>query len=124
MGDTNPLTGVSGPSKFAVREDLPPSQNYGDRKVMQEDIAGASTRPNPDVNPAVKPEPIVELFAPSGNKAQDVMAGVDMGPDVGSNALGMTKVTVKLSDTLAKMLPYDTTGEIAVLYQQALARGD
>jgi hypothetical protein len=52
------------------------------------------------------------------------MAGVDMGPDVGSNALGMTKVTVKLSDSLATMLPYDTTGEIAVLYQEALAQGN
>lgn len=120
MGDRNPLTGVSGPGKFSVREDLPPSQNYGDRKVMQEDIAGAPTRSQSEI----KPEPIVELFAPTTNKAQDIMAGVDIGPDVGSKALGMTKVTVKLSDTLEKMLPYDTTGEIAVLYQQALARGD
>jgi hypothetical protein len=29
----------------------------------------------------------------------------------------------RLSDTLAKMLPYDTTGEIGILYQQAAARG-
>jgi hypothetical protein len=29
----------------------------------------------------------------------------------------------KLSNTLAKMLPYDQTGEISILYQQALARG-
>ena len=64
MGDTNPLTGVSGPGKFAVREDLPPSQNYGDRKVMQEDIAGASTRPQP----IAKPEPMIGLFAPTQRK--------------------------------------------------------
>jgi len=25
---------------------------------------------------------------------------------------------------LAKLLPFDNTGEIAILYQQALARGD
>jgi hypothetical protein len=30
----------------------------------------------------------------------------------------------KLSDTLAKMIPYDTTGEIIILYQNALARGN
>jgi hypothetical protein len=29
----------------------------------------------------------------------------------------------KLSDTLAALLPFDTTGEISVLYQMALSRG-
>jgi hypothetical protein len=36
----------------------------------------------------------------------------------------MSKNTVKLSDSLAAMLPYDNTGEIAVLYQEALAQGN
>jgi hypothetical protein len=36
----------------------------------------------------------------------------------------MAKSSEKLSDTLAKMLPYDTTGEIAILYQDALSRGN
>jgi hypothetical protein len=35
----------------------------------------------------------------------------------------MQSSTVKLSDTLAKMIPFDPTGETAVLYQQMLARG-
>jgi hypothetical protein len=35
----------------------------------------------------------------------------------------MAKSNEKLSDTLAKMIPYDTSGEVAILYQQALARG-
>jgi len=30
----------------------------------------------------------------------------------------------KLSTALARMLPYDQTGEIEILYQQALARGN
>ena len=34
---------IGGPGKFSVREDLPPSQNYGDRKAMAEQIAGAPT---------------------------------------------------------------------------------
>jgi hypothetical protein len=29
----------------------------------------------------------------------------------------------KLSDVLADMIPYDTTGEIQYLYQNALSRG-
>jgi hypothetical protein len=36
----------------------------------------------------------------------------------------MSKINVKLSDTLAQMLPFDTTGEVAILYQNALARGN
>jgi hypothetical protein len=36
----------------------------------------------------------------------------------------MNKNTIKLSDSLAQMLPYDSTGEIAVLYQEALAQGN
>ena len=122
MGDTNPLTGVSGPGKFSVREDLPPSQNYGDRKVMQEDIAGAPTSPNPDVNPAIKAQP-VGLYATS-DEVRPITSGLDMGDGPGSSALMMNKSSAKLSDSLATMLPYDTTGEIAVLYQEALAQGN
>jgi hypothetical protein len=36
----------------------------------------------------------------------------------------MKKSSVKLSDTLAPMLAFDTTGEIGILYQDALSRGD
>ena len=42
----------------------------------------------------------------------------------GSAALGMRTRQARLSDTLEKMLPYDTTGEITILYQQALAKGN
>jgi hypothetical protein len=47
-----------------------------------------------------------------------------MGAGPGSSALMMQKNVIKLSDSLAQMLPYDTTGEIAVLYQEALAQGN
>lgn len=93
MGDTNPLTGVSGPGKFAVREDLPPSQNYGDRKVMQEDIAGASTRPNPDVSSAAKPEPMVGLFASTQRKNEPITSGIPLGAGPGPEAMGMQDAT-------------------------------
>jgi hypothetical protein len=47
-----------------------------------------------------------------------------MGAGAGSDALMMGKSTEKLSDVLVKMLPYDTDGSIAILYQDALARGN
>jgi hypothetical protein len=47
-----------------------------------------------------------------------------MGAGPGSEVLMMGKSATKTSDTLAKMLPFDTDGSIAILYQQAIARGD
>jgi hypothetical protein len=35
----------------------------------------------------------------------------------------MRPAVEKLSDVLAKMIPYDETGEIAILYQRAASRG-
>jgi hypothetical protein len=112
---------IGGPGKFSVREDLPPSQNYGDRKAMAEDIAGAPTTGKPDARPvpasdikeAVKPTPITPMFAPTERPDEDVM--LTAGPPKPAEG--------KLSDTLAALLAFDTTGEISVLYQMALSRG-
>jgi len=133
----NPLQGVSGPSKFSVRTDLPPSENYGDRKAMQEIIAGAPTARTPDVRglptgqvqaaaQAAPQEQVTPLFAPSQRPGEDIMTGNRLGPGAGPEILGMQSqfAQVKLSDTLAKMIPFDTTGEIIILYQDALARGN
>ena len=112
---------IGGPGKFSVREDLPPSQNYGDRKAMAEDIAGAPTTGKPDARPvpasdikeAVKATPLTQMFAPTERKDEDIMTIA--GPPQPAEG--------KLSDTLATLLPFDTTGEISVLYQMALSRG-
>jgi hypothetical protein len=120
MAEKVPLAGVSGPGKFSVREDLPPSQNYGDGEQLKADIAGAPTT----VQPAAKPQPLTGLFAPTERPSSPITTGIDMGEGPGSEILMMGKSSVKLSDTLAQMLPFDTTGEIAILYQNALARGN
>jgi hypothetical protein len=69
-------------------------------------------------------EDVVPLYAPTQRPDEPITAGIAMGGGVGPEGLMMTKQAVKTSDTLAKMLPFDTTGEIGILYQQALARGD
>lgn len=134
----NPIRGVSGPGKFSVRTDLPASQNYGDRKAMQEQIAGAPTARTPDVRgiPAgqvqaaaqkgVAQEEVVGLFEPTKRPEEPITAGIAIGAGPGPEALGLQSqfAQAKLSDTLAKMIPYDTTGEIIILYQNALARGN
>lgn len=130
----NPLAGASGPGKYAVRSDklTMGSTSYGEGKETQEikssqplattpDVKGARAS---DVREAATQAPVTELFAPTERVGEPVTAGIDLGPGPGANALMMAKVTAKTSDALAKMLPFDTTGEIGILYQQALARGD
>ena len=130
----NPIRGVSGPGKFSVRTDLPASQNYGDRKAMQEQIAGAPTARTPDVRglptgqvqaaaQAAPQPPVTELFAPTQRPNEPITSGVAVGPGPGPEVMGYAGQSEKLSDILSQMLPYDTDGEIAILYQQAVSRG-
>jgi hypothetical protein len=130
----NPIRGVSGPGKFSVRTDLPASQNYGDRKAMAEQIAGAPTARTPDVRglptgqvqaaaQAAPQPPITELYAPTQRPDEPVTSGVAVGPGPGPEVMGYAGQSEKLSDILSQMLPYDTDGEIAILYQQAVSRG-
>ena len=136
---TNPMQGVSGPGKFAKRTDLQyqPTE-YGQGVEYDAQKAGAPLATTPDVrgatNTAVRQaaesaattpqEALTPLFAPSQRPQEPITTGIDMGPGAGSNILSMRPAaTEKLSDTLAKMLPYDQTGEITILYQNALARG-
>jgi hypothetical protein len=129
----NPIRGVSGPGKFSVRTDLPASQNYGDRKAMQEQIAGAPTARTEDVRglptgqvqaaaQAAQP-PVTELYAPTQRPDEPITSGVAVGPGPGPEVMGYNGQSEKLSDILSQMLPYDTDGEIAILYQQAVSRG-
>ena len=139
----NPVKGVSGPGKFSSRTDLPPSSGYGDGVQTAEIAGGAPMASTPDVRGATNTElraagrqgqgaasmqqtPITPLFAPTQRPNEPVTAGIDMGPGAGSNALLMKSnfAQRKMSDILAEMIPYDTTGEIQYLYQNALSRGN
>jgi hypothetical protein len=130
----NPIKGVSGPGKFSVRTDLPASENYGDRKAMAEQIAGAPTARTADVRglptgqvqaaaQAAPQAPITELYAPTQRPDEPITSGVAVGPGPGPEVMGYAGQSEKLSDILSQMLPYDTDGEIAILYQQAVSRG-
>jgi hypothetical protein len=128
----NPLAGVSGPGKYSVRTDNLDmgSTAYGEGVKTAAIKAGAPLGKTGDVKGipasevrAVAQEPITSLYAQSARPNEPISAGVDVGPGPGSEALAMKPAVGKLSDTLAVLLPYDTTGEISVLYQNALSRG-
>lgn len=129
----NPLAGPSGPSKFSTRTDKLElgSTSYGEGKETQaiksaEPLAKTpDTRPTPAsvVREAAQAAP-VGIFDPTQRAGEAIETGIDRGPGAGSAVLSMAKAGVKTSDTLAKMLPFDTDGTIAILYSEAVARGD
>jgi len=132
---TNPMQGVSGPGKFAKRTDLEyQSQSYGDGVAYDAAKSGAplARAPKsplltqaPQVPTSGMPAPTgIGLFEPTQRPNEPITQGVDVGAGAGSEVLAMAKSSEKLSDTLVKMLPYDTDGSIAILYQDALARGN
>jgi hypothetical protein len=118
----NPLAGPAGPGKYSTRTDKLDmgSIAYGEGIETAAIKSGAPLATTPNV----RPEPVTELYAPTQRPEEPITAGIDMGEGPGSQSLMMAKSSEKLSDTLAKMLPYDTTGEIAILYQDALSRGN
>jgi len=133
---TNPMQGVSGPGKFAKRTDLQyKPDSYGDGVAMDALKSGAPLASTPDVRGATNTsvrqaaasagQAPTSLYAPTERPQEPVTHGVDVGAGAGSEALTMKSqfAQAKLSDTLAQMLPFDTTGEIGILYQRAVARG-
>lgn len=132
----NPIAGVSGPGAYSKRTDVGTPEMkmgsiaYGEGIETQAIKQGAPLSKSEGARPAPASEvrgaaqSSVGLYDTTQRPNEPVTSGIDSGPGVGSSALGMNKVQVKLSDTLAAMLPYDTSGEVAVLYQDALARGN
>jgi hypothetical protein len=128
----NPMAGVSGPGKYAVRTDnlRMGSTAYGEGVETSAIKSGAPLSRTPDQRPMPAAEvreaamgPVTGLYDPTQRPDSPITTGIDIGPGAGSSALMMAKSGEKLSDILAKMLPYDTTGEVAILYQRAASRG-
>ena len=128
----NPLAGVAGPGKYSVRTDNLDmgSIAYGEGVETAAIKAGAPLAKTGEVRgmPASEvravAEEVIPLFAETQRPNEVISSGIDIGPGVGSQALMMSKSVTKTSDTLAKMLPFDTDGSIAILYSEAVARGD
>jgi hypothetical protein len=127
-----PLAGASGPGKFSKRTDMSlGSTSYGEgaeTAALNTAAPKSKTRGIADDvggRPANPPTPVTPLFAPSERPNEPITNGIDIGPGAGSEALMMQSqfANRKLSDILVEMIPYDTTGEIQYLYQNALSRG-
>ena len=131
---TNPMQGVSGPGSFSKRTDLQyQSTGYGDAVAYDANKSGAplertggvKTSQAPTVSSAGAASTMPGLYDPTERPDVPITNGIASGPGAGPEVLQMAKpaITEKYSDTLAKLLPYDESGEIAILYQDMLARG-
>jgi hypothetical protein len=129
----NPLAGPAGPGKYSTRTDNLDmgSIAYGEGVETAAIKSGAPLAKTGEVRGmpasevrAAAQESVVPLFAETQRPNEPISSGVDIGPGVGSQALMMSKSVAKTSDILAKMLPFDTDGSIAILYSEAVARGD
>lgn len=130
-----PLAGASGPGKYSKRTDMnlgsiaygegqeTASLNTGAAKSktrgVADDVGGRPANP-------VAQAPVTSLYAASERPNEPVTTGIAMGDGAGPEALMMQSQFAerKLSDVLADMIPYDSTGEIQYLYQNALSRGN
>ena len=134
MSMMNPLAGPSGPGKYSTRTDKLSlgSTSYGDdtaalntaapkskTRGVADDVGGRPANP-------VSQTPLTPLYAQSERPEEPITNGINMGPGAGSEALMMQSQFAdrKLSDILVDMIPFDNTGEIAILYQDALSRGN
>ena len=134
MSMMNPLAGPSGPGDKSTRTDqlkigsafysddtaeintaAPKSKTRG----VADDVGGRPANP-------VSQTPLTPLYAQSERPEEPITNGINMGPGAGSEALMMQSQFAdrKLSDILVDMIPFDNTGEIAILYQDALSRGN
>jgi len=63
------------------------------------------------------------LFSPTQRPDEPVTAGAPFGPGDGPNYTNGIRPTNSLTETLEKLLPYDTNGDIANLYIMSKNRG-
>ena len=130
-----PLAGASGPGKFSKRTDMNlGSTAYGEGQetaMLNSAAPKSKTRGIADnvggrpADPLAQMTPVTPLFAPTQKPTEPITAGVAVGEGAGPEALMMQSKFAqrKLSDILADMIPYDDTGDVAILYQQVIARG-
>jgi hypothetical protein len=109
-----------------------PGLPYGEGKALMQTQQSAPLAAAPSIEQSGMPsglasaaasQPVISLNAPSQRPDEPVTFGANAGPGPGIEALGLTQQGQSTSQVLQKLLPYDETGEIAALYEQALLRG-
>lgn len=121
--------GAGGTGKQALRY-IPDMKSLGstgaETMAQQRAVPMSKVEPveNATLSNFMSAVPPTQLYSRSERTNEPITSGINIGNGANANALMMSKSVVKTSDTLAAMIPFDNTGEIAILYQEFLARGD
>jgi hypothetical protein len=110
-----------------------PGLPYGEGQALMQTQQSAPLAAAPSIEQSGMPsglasaaasQPIIPLNAPSQRPDEPITFGANAGPGPGTNILGLpTLGESSLIQILEELLPYDQTGEIAQLYEEALLRG-
>jgi hypothetical protein len=109
-----------------------PGLPYGEGQALMETQRSAPLAAAPSIEQSGMPsglasaaasQPLTPLNSPSQRPEEPVTFGADAGPGPGMEVLGAMPQGQTTAQVLLKLLPYDETGEVAALYEQALLRG-
>jgi hypothetical protein len=109
-------TGGAGQSGTQAAKYIP-GLPYGEgQATMTQQMSAPMAGPSPML-PSVTP-----LFSPTERPDEPVTSGMDFGAGPGSEVLNLPQERL-LSETLAAMLEYDSTGDVQAIYDFAVSRG-
>ena len=125
---------VSGPGALSRRTDGGPTQGakyipggkYGESKALMDAQTAApmaaSRQPSmPQQSAGLSP--LTLLTAPTERPNEPPTAGMSFGPGPGLEAVGIVQQNQNLSSVLAKIAPYDKTGQVTELMNYLTSRG-
>lgn len=130
---------VSGPGTLSRRTDGGPTQGakyipggqYGEAKALmdQQQSAPMAAASKPSISTArtggilQSLPPVTPLTAPTERPNEPLTAGMPFGPGPGPEAFATQQSSQSLSQTLSKIVQYDTTGQLTELYDYLVSRG-
>jgi hypothetical protein len=110
-----------------------PGLPYGEGKALMQTQQASPLAAAPSIEQSGMPsglasaaasQTVIPLNAPSQRPDEPITFGADAGPGPGISILGLpTLGESSLIQILEELLPYDQTGEIGQLYEEALLRG-
>jgi len=120
---TNPAP-ASGPGALSQRTDGSPTQPatyisglpYGQGQQTYDNQVAAPMAGN--TVPQMAGIDVTPLSAPTQFPDEPVTAGIDMGPGVGSAAMGLPMSKPSVVNTLQKLAMFDDSGEAELILQQ------
>lgn len=130
---------VSGPGALSRRTDGGPTQgakymsggSYGEGAELQglQQAAPMAASPRPSISTAglgaaaASLPPVVPLMAPTERPDEPFTTGMPFGEGAGPEILNMRRQEDTLSNTLAKIAPYDETGQVSEILNYLTSRG-